>query len=148
MIENRILSEVDLANAWTDRFFITIKRIDRRMSLKNQLAVGLDKGFVTAKRTSKKTRPSRRRGKQNAAIASARLVDIYKIGIGNPDKRVYKISKKRVRFRIAAFIFSSLSSTLTFLSKKQLGTHKRALKKREGIKQIYQDMRTAAAAKN
>ena len=26
------------------------------------------------------------------------MVDIYKIGIGNPDKRVYKISKKRVRF--------------------------------------------------
>ena len=126
------------------------------MSLKNQLAVGLDKGFVTAKRTSKKTRPSRRRGKQNAAVGTVRqivrevvgltpyviffcfavsrislhtyshmykyrlekrLVDIYKIGIGNPDKRVYKISKKRVRFRIAAFIFSSLSSTLTFLSK-------------------------------
>ena len=77
------------------------------------------------------------------------MVDIYKIGIGNPDKRVYKISKKRVRFRIAAFIFSSLSidTNLSF-KKKQLGTHKRALKKREGIKQIYQDMRTAAAAKN
>jgi large subunit ribosomal protein L36e len=83
------------------------------MSLKNQLAVGLESGFVTAKRASKKMRPSRRKGKQNAAIKTVRqivrevvglsplekrLVDIYKIGIGNPDKRVYKISKKRVSY--------------------------------------------------
>ena len=51
------------------------------MSLKNQLAVGLDKGFVTAKRTSKKTRPSRRRGKQNAAIASARQIVREVVGL-------------------------------------------------------------------
>ena len=76
------------------------------------------------------------------------MVDIYKIGIGNPDKRVYKISKKRVRFRIAAFIFFVSFVDTNLSLKKQLGTHKRALKKREGIKQIYQDMRTAAAAKN
>ena len=51
------------------------------MSLKNQLAVGLDKGFVTAKRTSKKTRPSRRRGKQNAAVGTVRQIVREVVGL-------------------------------------------------------------------
>ena len=51
------------------------------MSLKNQLAVGLDKGFVTAKRSSKKMRPSRRKGKKNAAIATARQIVREVVGL-------------------------------------------------------------------
>ena len=51
------------------------------MSLKNQLAVGLDKDFVTAKRSSKKMRPSRRKGKKNAAIATARQIVREVVGL-------------------------------------------------------------------
>ena len=106
-------------------------------SATKSIAVGLDKGFPTAKvAKSKKTRPSNQKGKLNAKVKvvreivretcgltplEKRLIDIFKLGIGNPDKRVYKISKHR------------------------LGTHKRALKKREGIKKLYSDMRAAAA---
>ena len=163
-------------------------------SLKNTLATGLDKGFVTAKVSKKSVRPSRRKGvrflymlvafedvlicawservskriisrmmnekkimfrfrslyilrqlfqfytcvslisyfiisplfllqKLNSKVKAVReivrevvgltplekrLVDVFKLGIGNPDKRVYKISKHRVRF----FFFSMYTTNL------------------------------------
>ena len=146
-----------LANFWILDFYNNQKNRQKN-ELEESTAVGLDKGFVTAKRTSKKTRPSRRRGKQNAAIASARqivrevtygltpylnffrvhyththtcintyrlekrLVDIYKIGIGNPDKRVYKISKKRNTFSNRRFYFfvSFVDTNLSFKNSSEL----------------------------
>merc|ERR1712043_80226 len=51
-----------------------------------------------------------------------RLLDILKTGANNPDKKVYKMAKSR------------------------LGTHRRALRKRDEIKRMYQVFRQQAAA--
>merc|ERR1712019_302698 len=51
-----------------------------------------------------------------------RLLDILKTGANNPDKKVYKMAKQR------------------------LGSHKRALRKRDEIKRMYQVFRQQAAA--
>jgi large subunit ribosomal protein L36e len=103
-------------------------------------AKGIKKGYPTNKRAaSKGMRPSRRAGKLNKRVElvrnlitevagltplEKRLVDILKIGLGNPEKRVYKLAKRR------------------------LGTHTRALIKREKVKNLYAQMRAKQASGN
>merc|ERR1719199_2116676 len=96
----------------------------------HKFAFGLNKGYKTTKR-DQKSRVSTRRGKLSASTKMVRalvrevcglapyekrMIDIYKTGLGNPDKRNYKIAKKR------------------------LGTHKRALIKRDEMKSLYSAM--------
>lgn len=47
-----------------------------------------------------------------------RMIDVLKVGAGNPEKKIYKIAKKK------------------------LGTHHRALRKREELKALYQSMKS------
>jgi large subunit ribosomal protein L36e len=97
------------------------------------IAVGLDKGYETEKRT----RPTRRaKGAKTAKIDvcreivrevagllpyERRLLDMLKTGGASSEKRMYKFAKKR------------------------LGSHKRAVKKRDDIKEVYSSMRAKAA---
>mmetsp|Transcript_21361 Transcript_21361/g.25254 ORF Transcript_21361/g.25254 Transcript_21361/m.25254 type:complete len:101 (+) Transcript_21361:36-338(+) len=97
------------------------------------VAVGLKKGFET----EKVAKPSRHtKGAKTAKIATCRevvrevaglmqyerrLLDMLKTGGASSEKRMYKFAKKR------------------------LGTHKRALQKRDDIKDVYSKMRAKAA---
>ena len=97
------------------------------------IAVGRNKGFETEKRV----RPARRaKGAKTAKLATCRevcrevagllpyerrLLDMLKTGGASSEKRMYKFAKKR------------------------LGTHKRAVKKRDDIKEVYSAMRAKAA---
>ena len=94
------------------------------------IAVGLNKGYTTEKRV----RPQRRaKGAKTAKLNvcrevcrevagllpyERRLLDMLKTGGASADKRMYKFAKKR------------------------LGTHKRATKKRDDIKEVYSAMRS------
>merc|ERR1712072_717333 len=101
------------------------------------IAVGLNKGHIVEKIDNKAQKPSRRKGTQGKRVAvvrevirevvglapyEKRLLDILKTGANNPDKKVYKMAKNR------------------------LGTHRRALRKRDEIKRMYQVFRQHAAA--
>mmetsp|Transcript_28648 Transcript_28648/g.78752 ORF Transcript_28648/g.78752 Transcript_28648/m.78752 type:complete len:106 (+) Transcript_28648:35-352(+) len=99
------------------------------------IAVGLTKGFPVEKR-SRPVRPSRakaRISKRTKVVRSVvaevvgmnpyerRMLDMLKTGGAGAEKRMYKFAKRR------------------------LGTHKRAVKKRELIKQAYSNMKARAA---
>merc|ERR1711937_499856 len=101
------------------------------------IAVGLNKGHVVDKIANKAQKPSRRKGTLGKRVSvvrevirevvglapyEKRLLDILKTGANNPDKKVYKMAKNR------------------------LGSHKRALRKRDEIKRMYQAFRANAAA--
>lgn len=102
---------------------------------RNGIAQGIQKGHVTEKRDVK-SRPARRKGtlgkrvQMCRAIArevvglspyERRILDMIKTGGSAADKRVYKFAKKR------------------------LGSHKRAIAKREDIKEVNAAQRAKQA---
>ena len=86
-----------------------------------------------------------------------RILDVLKTGGTSSEKRVYKFAKRRVstsitiiiiiHIHVSLYIFSyhgSSSSPYPFFYT-QLGTHRRALKKREEIKEYYGKLRARQA---
>lgn len=99
------------------------------------IATGLQKGFPVTKRTEK-VRPSQTKGRLSKRTKMVRelvqevvglspyekrLLDMLKTGGASSEKRMYKFAKRR------------------------LGTHKRAQKKRDQVKEIYGKIRAKAA---
>jgi large subunit ribosomal protein L36e len=87
-----------------------------------------------------------------------RLLDMLKTGGASAEKRMYKFAKKRVSFHNKINFFSPQYVWCSFLYVCiilfmmyanvyffQLGTHKRALAKRDDIKDVYSKMRAKAA---
>merc|ERR1719506_3087953 len=104
--------------------------------LASGIAVGLNKGFPVEKRNGdlRKNRPAARKGtasKRNTMIRDLgrevvglkpyekRILEMLKTGGATCEKRIYKFAKQR------------------------LGTHVRAIKKREIVKDIHAKMRNA-----
>mmetsp|Transcript_7487 Transcript_7487/g.10635 ORF Transcript_7487/g.10635 Transcript_7487/m.10635 type:complete len:107 (+) Transcript_7487:650-970(+) len=102
---------------------------------KTGYAQGVNKGHVTEKRDNA-PKPSRRKGALGKRTAltreiarevvglspyERRILDMIKTGGSAADKRVYKFAKRR------------------------LGSHKRALRKREDIKEVNAQQRAKAA---
>ena len=108
---------------------------DKYTATKSNISVGLARGHRLSKR--KPVRKAPKKGKVGAkarkikdicrevtglAPYEKRILDVLKLGAGNVEKRMYKMSKKR------------------------LGTHRRAGKKRDEIKDYYAKVRAAAHA--
>mmetsp|Transcript_26856 Transcript_26856/g.54293 ORF Transcript_26856/g.54293 Transcript_26856/m.54293 type:complete len:107 (+) Transcript_26856:103-423(+) len=102
---------------------------------RNGLAQGANKGFVTDA-IERKARPSQSKGRLGKRTAlcreiarevaglapyERRILDMIKTGGSSADKRIYKFAKRR------------------------LGSHKRALAKREDIKGVNSKMRAKQA---
>jgi large subunit ribosomal protein L36e len=101
------------------------------------IAVGVNKGFTVTK-TDHKARPSRSVGRLSKRTSlvreligevcgmspyERRMLDVLKTGGTGAEKRMYKFAKRR------------------------LGTHKRALKKRDQVKEMYGKIRAREAAR-
>lgn len=108
---------------------------DKYNTEKSGLAAGLAKGHVVVKYSAKsktrsrsakksdKTHTARQIAREVMGLApyEKRILDVLKAGAGNVEKRMYKMGKKR------------------------LGTHRRALKKRDEIKAYWSKLRQANA---
>jgi large subunit ribosomal protein L36e len=99
------------------------------------IAIGLEKGYPVEKR-EKKARPSHAKARISKRTSMVReivsevvglapyekrLLDMLKTGGVSAEKRMYKFAKRR------------------------LGTHKRATRKRDSIKEVYGKLRAKAA---
>mmetsp|Transcript_1323 Transcript_1323/g.1990 ORF Transcript_1323/g.1990 Transcript_1323/m.1990 type:complete len:108 (+) Transcript_1323:73-396(+) len=99
-------------------------------------AKGANSGHVTTKKSERKNRPSRKKGALGKRVAlcreiarevvglapyERRILDMIKTGGSAADKRIYKFAKRR------------------------LGSHKRALAKREDIKEVNSKQRARQA---
>ena len=108
---------------------------DKYKAKKTGLSVGLAKGHVVTKRAVVRKAPRKNYGKTNKRLQNIRAVvrevcglspyekrilDTLKLGAGNMEKKMYKMAKQR------------------------LGTHRRAVAKREEIKTYWQKARAAA----
>jgi len=98
------------------------------------IALGKDKGHIVTKRDVSGSRQARKKGEKTSlktknvralirevaglAPYEKRLLDMVKVLGSSADKKLYKVAKKR------------------------LGTHRRALKKREEIKEYHAALRT------
>jgi len=123
-----------LEEARRDKQFDSLRLSEANMS-STGIAVGLNKGFpVTKKQVA--ARPASRKGragKKTKLVRSVvrevvglmpyekRILDMIKSGGSSAEKRIYKFSKKR------------------------LGTHRRALQKREEMKAYYAALRAKQA---
>ena len=102
---------------------------------RNGLAKGANSGHITTERP-KRVRPAQRKGRLGKHVAlcrsivrevvglspyERRILDMIKTGGASADKRIYKFAKKR------------------------LGSHKRALQKREDIKEVNAAQRARQA---
>lgn len=67
-----------------------------------------------------------------------RLLDMLKTGGASSEKRMYKFAKRRVSFADLSLPLYCLPILFCNL---QLGTHRRALKKRDQIKETYSKIR-------
>lgn len=72
---------------------------------------------------------------------------MLKVSGASADKRMYKFAKRRVSYYIFNyyFYFNYFYHDLILSTLKQLGTHSRALKKREQVKDLYAKLRAKAA---
>eukprot|EP00924_Labyrinthula_sp_SR-Ha-C_P010362 maker-scaffold_23-snap-gene-4.61-mRNA-1 protein AED:0.02 eAED:0.02 QI:151/1/1/1/1/1/2/320/114 len=101
-------------------------------ALSNGLSMGESKGYKVTKLPNPKKLKNRRKVSEKAILVKSiirevgglapyekRIIDLIRLYGGGADKKVYKVAKKR------------------------LGTHTRALKKREELKALYAEMKTA-----
>merc|ERR1711884_873348 len=102
----------------------------RKMAIRYNMAVGLDKGFKTTK-NSLKPRPSRRKGTQTKHVKFIREVS----GFAPYERRAIELLR-----------ISKDKRALKFC-KKRLGSHVRGKKKREEMSGVIQAQRKAAAHK-
>ena len=109
---------------------------DKYKAKKTGISVGLAKGHVVTKRAVVRKAPRKNYGKTNKRLQNIRAVvrevcglspyekrilDTLKLGAGTVEKKMYKMAKQR------------------------LGTHRRAVAKREEIKTYWQKARAAAS---
>eukprot|EP00042_Codosiga_hollandica_P002765 m.12325 g.12325 ORF g.12325 m.12325 type:complete len:109 (+) comp17407_c0_seq1:207-533(+) len=99
-----------------------------RLQRTGNLAVGLQKGFKTTL-IPKTTRPSQRKGKQNARVKMIRDVIREVAGFAPYEKRAMELLRVDKDKRALKFI------------KARLGTHTRGKRKREEIREVISAQR-------
>ena len=120
------------------------------------IVVGKNKGRVVTKRDVSASRQARRKGQQGSKKAKLvrslirevaglapyekKLMDMVKIFGAGADKKIYKL----VRAPCRSAVHCARRTDARSQAKKRLGTHKRALKKREEIKDIIIQQRSRA----
>merc|ERR1712223_415642 len=106
----------------------------RKMAIRYNMAVGLDKGYKTTKNTLK-PRPSRRKGTQTKHVKFIRDIVREVSGFAPYERRAIELLR-----------ISKDKRALKFC-KKRLGSHVRGKKKREEMSGVIQAQRKAAAHK-
>jgi len=98
------------------------------------MAVGKNKGHIVTKRDVSGTRPARAKaGKTSLKTKNVRSLIREVAGLAPYEKRLLDMIK---------VMGSAADKKLYKVAKKRLGTHKRAMKKRDEIKEYHTAMRT------